>query len=312
MATTVEIPFRSGDEVKKYVSGINKTIDIENFQSSFLLAADDIADFITADVWTLMINHYNSDNFEKEDPTDEQKDLDTLVYRIQLPLANFGLFRHFAFINLSIGNDGVTMPEKTAYKYLQDEAKSALINIAWSGMNKLYLYIIEKNFASFKDSDQYKELQQLPFSSYKEFNKYFQIDNSAYFYSRVRYIMLDIMDNDVASRLTYADASDDLKKRIKKAVAWKTIATACETFAYHELPASIRRDYDNEMSKKGKESTEKFIRERLSSMYHRKADTLFDNIDTWIAENDNDDIEDLTTAVNEPEQMADDSFFSII
>jgi hypothetical protein len=144
----VKIPFTDfALEIKPLLSGVNITFELENIRSSIVDAIDDITDVVGQDIYDKAIVHYeDTTNYNQDDETDPRNiRLNDLVYRVQDSLINFAIYRHFIWLVLRIGNDGVTVKkndsETTAYKYLTDEAKDALINSAWSKTSKLINFL---------------------------------------------------------------------------------------------------------------------------------------------------------------------------
>lgn len=138
--------FNSGDELKPFISGIDVSLDIENIESSLKQAVDDLTDLIGTDIYTLALEHYQSENYNVESQEDETyKRLDSLVNYMQQPLAAFALLNHFIWLEIRVSNSGVTtmksQNETAAYKYQTDNAKQELLKIAYSGFNSLVDYL---------------------------------------------------------------------------------------------------------------------------------------------------------------------------
>lgn len=140
----MDIPFKNYDtEIKPILSGIDIALDLSNIRSAIEISADKVIEVISQEVWDLAIDHYNSDNFESEEPTFEV--LDGLVYAIQKALAPLAFYNHFPYLSVRISNDSITRREanneKSAYKYQVDEIKENLIKTAWNYMDSLIKYL---------------------------------------------------------------------------------------------------------------------------------------------------------------------------
>ncbi|MDA3912284.1 MAG: hypothetical protein PF448_13100 [Bacteroidales bacterium] len=325
------IPFKTGAELKTFLSGINITLDIGNIQSSFVKAIEDVSDVVSDDVWKLIIDHYNSEHFG--DGGEYQK-LDDLVKLAQYALANFGMFHHFIWLTISISNSSVTVKksedETTAYKYLTDEAKQSLIDTAWVFMTKLIEYlnanatvwtawekttsyqadqIVRYNDTFYKAnaqftsgesfavanwtvkpdsevifhkwtlSDQYTELQNEIFESYKDFQKYFDISRSAYFYAKLRHIINRVKDDYVNSRLFQKTSDSTVIRTLKRAVAYKTMSIATMEFDYFMLPKPLRVSIGNEMQKNARFRDVSHMKQVISERYNQIADQYFEEFE---------------------------------
>ncbi len=371
---TYKIPFKdAADEIKPLISGIDKSLELDNISSSIKKAKNDIIDVFGEDIWKIMIDHYNSDDYNVENQDNENLNrLDELVKKIQDPLIHFGLYRHFIWLILRVSNTGVTVTktddETTAYKYLTDEAKSDLISTAWEGINNLIVFlnkeatkftewtketlytvgkvvvndssyykcVIEHTssedfatnaanwtaqektdiiFYQWTESIQYIETKSLIFDDYKDFEKYFGIDKSAFFLIKARYIIDEIINDYIIPRISTFDtlkkelqfnnvsaANVETFKKIKRFLAYKTVAIACFRFDYHEIPRSIRFEVDHELKRSDKDKNPTFIKEKISKNIESKADEylvkLEMHLDTQKRIAEPDDVETTTEIID--------------
>lgn len=151
----MNIPFKSGEDIKQYVSGIHASLDVENVKSSIQQAMEDVADVISEEAAGVAIDHYNSDDFDKDgqsDPVLKKKDEFTHLYRAAV--ATKGLFHHFIWLEINVSNSGVTTVksdhETTAYKYQKQEARDALLEQFNKGVSRMIDYL-NNNATPFKD-----------------------------------------------------------------------------------------------------------------------------------------------------------------
>ena len=279
-------PFTTGEELKQYVSGIDIDIDIENINSSLIRASRNIIDLVTKEVYTLAINHYNDEtNYNQPGQTDPNYiRLDNLVAHVQEPLAAFAMYHHFIWLRLRINNNSVTVVkndnEDRPFKYEIDEAKEELLQLAWIGITELYDFLNEEatNFPDWDNSEQKSELESLIFTDYKDFNKHFGTENNAVFFMMARYKIEEITTDEILSRFeTVADIPANLLTKCKKAVAYRTVADACNTFNYEYLPPPIRTRIAEDGRKKS--TTEEFTRTKLRNNYNITADNYLAEID---------------------------------
>lgn len=350
MATV--IPFKTGEDIKSSLSQINIDFDIANVQNSFIKASDLIKDIISPAMWQLMIDHYNSDNYQATpEPVEDGEEadpmtavyalLDTLVKKVQDPLANFGMAEHFVWLMLRISNGSVTVAksenETTAFKYLTDEAKEQLIETAYMFCNQLVDFINENAtpwttwakgtgyllndivrygdtfykcneahtsgetfdetkwteceaheviFWQWLESEQYAELNNEIFTGYKDFNKYFDINRSAYFYYKLRHIINRVKDEEIEPRVFEAVTTDKLRTKLKRATAYCCMGIVCYEWDFNSLPANIRRVISNEMEAYGvltKNADIDFVKNKISEAYKQKAIKMFAELEREVA-----------------------------
>ncbi len=354
-------PFKDSEELKEVISHIDIAFDLENIHSSMLLAANDMKDIISREVWDLMINHYNSANYgaeeegegegEGEDFIPSHEQLDKLVHLVQPALANLCLYHHFIWLQLRISNNSVTVikgeNETAAFKYQTDEAKDKLLLTAWIQINDI-IDFLEDNATAFTEweasttyktddivyyettfykcitphtsgeefeeenwedlvddavafhqwklSEQYTELSQLIFSSYKDFDRYYGIDKSAAFYIRCRFIIEEIIQDDILPRVSDPWDSDDdnLLKKIKRFLAYKTMATAIFRFDFWYLPGSIRKTINNELLQNNRFRDVEVAKTSLYQKLMNKAEEYLMDIDHYLSSQQQPEDEDNT------------------
>jgi len=276
-------PFKNGEDLKAAASQIDLSFDIKNIDSSLALAANDLKDVISEDVWNRMIDYYNGGSYNPAGTAIDDK----LVNYILAPLANLALYHHFIWLQLRISNSGVTVvktdTETAAFKYQTDEAKEKLLQTAWVEANNLitFLNTNEDNITEWKGSDQQQELKELIFTGYKDFDKYFSIDNNASFYIRLRYIILEIIAESISPRIKDPlNITDDvLLIKVKRYLAYESMSLSVFRFDILNLPVSIRRSITNSMTKKGDDM--QYVKEKLSAQLHNQAETYLRQLDLY-------------------------------
>ena len=142
-------------------------------------------------------------------------------------------------------------------------------------------------FKEWTNSEQYTDLGNDLFSSYREFDTYFGIDGSAAFYVKTRTIRNRAVEDDISPRadVTQATTKADTKlmKKIKLYVAFKTMADAALQLDYFLLPSSLRKDIDSEYTKKSLTEA-KNMRDSTARILGMKAEEYLADIDIYIAQ----------------------------
>lgn len=141
-------------------------------------------------------------------------------------------------------------------------------------------------FWQWTESTEYIDSKNLIFTNYKDFNKYYLIDNSAYFYHKIRNLINGVINDEVSTRLETLEAlKTELQENnvstdhtlilnyMKYATAYLVMSKAVVQFSYFEFPRALRYDFSNEMSRNSNaKNNSDFFRKNLSAMFQEKAD----------------------------------------
>ena len=141
-------PFRTSEEIKKQVSGVDSGFEDVNIESGKRRAASHIKDIVSAGVYNLTMEHYEGDNYNIGGQEDEQYlRLDLLVDHVQFAMAHFTFFYHFVWLQLRIANDTISLTDKenAPYKYQEDAAKEELLETAYEGVNDLIDFLDQES-----------------------------------------------------------------------------------------------------------------------------------------------------------------------
>jgi hypothetical protein len=274
----IQLPFSRdcfADEAKSRMSGINTTLEFDNIESGLLKAAHLIADTIGEQTYSNIVKAY------------PDSDVEALEF-LQRSLLHWALNEQLIYLIVRIGNDGITTKknndETTIYKYQQDELANNLINTAWFWMGKLIdvLNRDPENFKEWADSEQKKDLDELPISV-QDFNRWLGINN-LYFIIRVRWIIREVWMDNVEPR--FGEVIDTRSRdKVARAVVYSVMALACKRLAYGDLPESVRKDIDNEQSKTNKDKAETHIRESVARQFEDQALRYWKDLDLAIQAN---------------------------
>jgi hypothetical protein len=110
-------------------------------------------------------------------------------------------------------------------------------------------------FWEWTESSQFADSRDVFFDNERDFSKFYNIENSAYFFNKISFIIKEILLDDIQSkynnlpelqkrmRLNKLLATDKmLIFRIKKALAYKAMGEAVIRFTGFELPHDIRKE----------------------------------------------------------------------
>ena len=272
-------------EIRTKVPGVIASGELDNIRPSFLSGKSDVVNVISDDVYNLAATHYNSANYQQ--PGFEI--LDELVDLLQTPVALFTYYHYLPFIVARIDDEGITRVEnddrKTAYKYQIDAQAQSFLKLAWLSTDLLLQFLNEKAFTEWTGSDEYAESRTLIYKSYKDFQKWYNIDNSNYFYSSVIQIIKRKQEMELRERIPEFDtiitnyyantlSADETKllQKMQQAVAIDVLADACFQLEFYRIPATLRAAAGNNFQKGTKISEQGYLRQTLAPDFRTKAD----------------------------------------
>lgn len=170
------------DEMRKYFSQISGTIDYDEINPDVVTAQDEVARYLGAEMVQKAIAHYQSSDYNKEEPTADQKKLNTLVELTQNAVTLWA-YRDFAK-NKDVTHTGtgrVARMDKDQDEVnlrLIDADDLALLQKALKAMDRLIRFVDNEQFEEWKNSVQYKETRELLIWNADLFDKYYPIERN--------------------------------------------------------------------------------------------------------------------------------------
>lgn len=238
----MDIVFSDTDELRRYVQGVDGTMSLETLQPAFTVARKAVADTVGGTVFDALA-----------------AEQDAPVYQaIRTAVANYAMFKHLIFWATSRGNT-----DQQIYKYQYEEIKDEYITQFWAAMDTLLLWLDENpETGGYDQSGLYRERQAMPVRDALEFDRYYGIDRSPYFYSKVLFLMRKIVQENILPRTGDLSKIEDgsLLERIRRCLCWHVMAEAVMKFDLTELPRSTRWDLTHEFTKTGSQMQ---VREKL-------------------------------------------------
>jgi len=265
--------FKDIDEFRQNVKGWDASQPLSELYPSFQTASREIITMIGQDTWDLLRNYHLT-----PDPADEKKAAG--VGFVQAALANLIMYEHFIFLASKKNNS-----DQSLYRYQYEEIKEKYQAAGLAGMNSL-LDLLDSNTATFTDyadTSTYKDRQDLIIRSYQEFERYYGIDRSPYFFSKIVFLLREVTDDEILPRIgDWDDVKDQagLAETVKRALAYQTMARARERFDFVTLPRSIRNQIANESSRTTRTSySEDAAKIKLAQILKDKATEYFADIE---------------------------------
>jgi len=236
--------FTDIDDFRKYVTGVEASLRFEELFPSITAAKKKIISTIGKARW---------DALKELDPENEA------YLAMKTAIANCAMDKYLIFWSTSRNTS-----EQKLFKYQYNELKDGYITEFWAAMDVVIDSLDTSGLADWKTSPEYKERQELIIKSAHEFNYYFQIDDSSYFFSKIMFLLRKVSEDNLKSRVgEISDATPPaLLKKIKRALCYEVISQAVMLFDITELPKSLRNDITHEFTKSGSMVQ---VREKISA-----------------------------------------------
>lgn len=238
----MDIIFSDTDELRRYVQGVDGTMSMETLRPAFTLARKAVVDTVGETVFNVLAAEQSAPVYEA----------------IRMAIANYTMFKHLIFWATSRGNT-----DQQIYKYQYEEIKDEYITQFWAAMDTLLLWLDgNPETGGYDQSGLYRERQTMPVRDALEFDRYYGIDRSPYFYSKVLFLMRKIVQENILPRTGDLSKIEDesLLERIRRCLCWHVMAEAVMKFDLTELPRSTRWDLTHEFTKTGSQMQ---VREKL-------------------------------------------------
>ena len=160
------------------------------------------------------------------------------------------------------------------YKYQHEEMKDHYREAFWGAMDSLLDFLDQNTgIGDYKESAEYKARQELPVKNAREFDYYYGIGASSFFYHKVLFLLRQVWRSDVKPLLP-AEPSDKMQELAKEALCYKVVALAVMQFDVTELPHSIRWDYNHEYTKGSQPQARNTLYAQLSAHFQSVASTM--------------------------------------
>lgn len=229
--------FEGLKDFTNYAPGIGADTSFEQLHTHIRVITSEIWDYITVGVYMALRSE------APDGATDDQKKaLAEGLELLKTAIAAGTLMKHQIFATVNKAGT-----EASLYKYQHEELKQHYREAYWTAIDELVEWL-QKNdtVGGYNESDLCKELESLPLKTAEEFDKYFQIGRSSYFFSRVRYLIRSKWER-ISKTVKQEDPAQ--MELARKAVCYHVMADVVMTFDVTEWPRSIRYDFNHEYSK---------------------------------------------------------------
>ena len=169
---------------------------------------------------------------------------DGLEY-LKTAVATGTLYRYQIFDSVKKNGSDASM-----YKYQHEEIKEHHISAHWLAMDELLTWLDSNpETGGYNESKTYHERQELPIKNAEEFDYYYGIDRSAYFFSKVQFLIRSVWQHKIKPMISGLEVNEKLQDMINRSLCYQVVAEAVMKFDVTELPRSIRYDYNHEYTR---------------------------------------------------------------
>lgn len=252
--------FTDMSDFRKYADGLEADTSYQQISASIRAAGKEVMNIITPDVY-IAIAGLDAGNEGKE--------------YLKTAVACGASYRYQIFASVKKNNT-----EAKLYKYQHEEIKEHHISSYWFAMDDLLDWLdANPDTGKYSESPVYKERQSLPVKNAREFNYYYGIDNSSYFFSKVLFLVRSIWKNRIRPMLPDGwEGNESLSDLVRRSLCYQVIAEAVMKFDVTELPRSIRYDFNHEYTK----GTQMQTREKLYADLMGDVNAWTDAIDSLV------------------------------
>lgn len=249
--------FTDIEDFGRYVQGLEMSITLEALYPSITQAEDVFNKAVGAELL--------------EELLQETK----IAERVKSAIANYAMYRYLIFWSASKNNTSQSL-----YKYQYEAIRNEYISIFWSSMDAIFAWLDSEKPEKWTSSYNYKIREQLPVKSAVEFDRYFQIDKSSYFFSKIQFIMKKIMDDEILPRIqALSSPGEKIMEKVNRVLCYHTMAQAVMLFDVLELPPSIRVDIAHEYTK---ESSLIQAREKIKSILMSDVEKYYSDLEAEV------------------------------
>ena len=232
--------FTSLPDFHNFTDGMMADTTMEQLTPSIRTITQDIIKILSAEVYIAIVNQTQPKNAEDAKDIDMEEALELL----KTAVANGAACKYQIFS--SVKKNG---SDASVYKYQHEEIKEHYQEAYCAAMDRLLDWLdANPKVGGWEQSDEYKKRQELPVKNAAEFDYYYGIGKSAFFFQKVLYLVRQIWKQSIQPVLP-AEADSDMTDLAKQALCYQVIAQAVMQFDVTELPRSIRYDHNHEYSK---------------------------------------------------------------
>lgn len=236
--------FTTLDDFRHYADGLQADTTLRQLAPSLRTTALEMEKIITKAAFAAIASGSWTPEATEANPEPAAIDLSDALDLLKTALASGTMYRYQIFA--AVKRNG---SDASIYKYQHEELKDSYVENYWRAMDDLLLFLDENPaIAGYDKTDDYTDRQALPVKNADEFEHYFGIGRSSFFYAKVLYLIRDSWKT-ISVRIRGHESNEAVMDAAKKALCYTVIAKVVKRFDLTEFPRSIRFDYNHEYTR---------------------------------------------------------------
>ena len=231
--------FTDLEDFRSYAEGLQADTAYRQLYPSIRTTAQEMEKIISKTAFEAIVSGSWTPAASEEVPEPAAVDLSDAKELLKVALAAGTMYRYQIFASVKRNGSDASL-----YKYQHEELKDSYIENYWKAMDNLLDLLDASPVAGYDNADR----EGLPVKNAEEFDHYFGINRSSFFYSKVLYLIRDIWKT-ISVRIHGHESDEDVMEAAKKALCYAVIAKVVKRFDLTEFPRSLRWDYNHEYTR---------------------------------------------------------------
>ena len=236
--------FTDLEDFRSYAEGLHADTAYRQLHPSIRTTALEMEKIITKDAFEAIASGSWTPAATEEVPEPSAINLSDVKVALKVALAAGTMYRYQIFASVKRNGSDASL-----YKYQHEELKDNYIENYWKAMDDLLNWLDNNpTVAGYNISPAYKERQLLPVKNADEFERYFGINRSSFFYAKVLYLIRDSWKA-ISARISGYETNEAIMDAACKALCYTVMAKVVKRFDLTEFPRSLRFDYNHEYTR---------------------------------------------------------------
>ena len=236
--------FTDLEDFRSYAEGLQADTAYRQLHPSIRTTAMEMEKIITKAAFEAIASGSWTPTPTEQTPEPEAIDLSDVKVALKIALAAGTMYRYQIFASVKRNGSDASL-----YKYQHEELKDNYIENYWKAMDDILDWLdAHPTVAGYDQTATYTERQQLPVKNAEEFERYFGINRSSFFYAKVLYLIRDSWKT-ISPRIAGHEQDEAIMEAAKKALCYIVMAKVAKRFDLTEFPRSLRFDYNHEYSR---------------------------------------------------------------
>ena len=213
-------------DFRTYAEGLQNDTTYLQLMPAIRAAGSEVSAIITHDVYAAISSAV---------------DMDEPLELLRTAVATLALYKYQIFSSVKKNGSDASL-----YKYQHEELKDFYIDAHWKAVDALLDWLdANPTTGGFDQTPAYADRQSLPLKNALQFDRYFGINRSSYFFSKVQYLIRQCWGKILPKVRNYQD-NEDIMEHARRALCYMVMARVVMQFDVTEFPRSLRWDYNHE------------------------------------------------------------------